>query len=659
MKKFLIFMLFTCVVILAMAPRALAQVKVGPSNYPHTTDGEWTDWYPGTEDPYEWHDIGFFKGLYSYYSADYIPADGDHMYVMNDFFSNTEGLDSTQFNLFRMWVPGQDQTDYIEVHIYDGYVEATKNGEPLLGVSGAYSFAKSPFYPDTDHTVYELEVPITLATINRPVAMTVSDPHKGSDPPEQWGGAFVGTVTPLEGGGTEVQQVVVPVSFSVDGGYYNALRDGVSGPAANPAEGMHPDHTSPDDVYSLGPAGGHNLATEGEIFQSSGDSFGAVPDGTNADRISGALGVGVGPHAPPPAAAPTPTAPGALGLQPNDNMNGLSYGKDGGDILHFSVDPDAVGQVGTDVRFQAVDSPTPGMLPGALPNNGGGGDPGNEAAGDIFVSQKFTRFGKYLRVMPAVALSKLNSLELDEVSLGLQAPASTGSVIGAPEDDLDALEMSNTGDELWGIDIDVDGLVDADSSRNAFFSLDLWSPTITGSGGTINACDILVTRDGTRTFSIYADGVDDIDLLAEDNMDALILSDITAAEILFPDGYLDMGLDVALFSLSSESPTLWGTDGAPGIAGVDDDGINGVDDLGEVGLGDDFSPADVFYTDFLRSFNPLLDWQAGGSLYATAEELGLLAKDNLNALDISVVPEPTTIFLLGLGGLALMRRRKK
>ena len=85
-----------------------------------------------------------------------------------------------------------------------------------------------------------------------------------------------------------------PVCFSVDGGYQNSAR-----PMPNPAEGLHPEHSSPNDVFSLGFAGGYNLMTEGEIFQSSG-TFGPPPDGTNAMRLSGALGIpGTGPIAPP------------------------------------------------------------------------------------------------------------------------------------------------------------------------------------------------------------------------------------------------------------------------------------------------------------------------------------------------------------------------
>ena len=588
------------------------------------TDGEFTDWTPGTTGPFEWNDMAFFRGRYSWYSADFLLGDAT-LYIMNDFFSNTQGIDPTDYNLFRVWLPGMTQTDAYEIRVYgDNTVQAWQNGSPVA-VTGAYQYTTSPFSQSSEHSVYEIEIPIDTSMLNRPVSMIAKDPDYPAGPQE---GAFVGTMTPLSTGGVEVQRVTTPISFSVDGGQNNPLRNGVSGPAANPAEGIHPNTSSPNDVFSLGSAGGHGLATEGEIFQASGQ-FGKVPDMTNADRMSGALGVGPGPHAPPPAGAPTQTVPGAFGLAANDNVNAMSYGKDAGDFLHFSVDPDAVGQVGTDVNFEAVVSPIP-VIPASfspsMPANDNGGDPGEEAAGDIFISQRFSDFGAwgYRRFMPAYGQSKLNSLEVDEVFLGLQASAATGTILGAPEDDLDALEMSDTGDAAWGVDVNGDGLVDADVTRNAFFSLDPWSPTITGSGGALDACDILVSRDASRSFFVFADGVTDIDLLAEDDLDALILSDIVTP------GELDLGLDEALFSL------------APGSASVALLGI---------------SPGDVFYTDFNRAFNPFLHWKLGGSMYATAESLGLLVTDNLNALDISV-PEPATLSLLAVCGLGLLKRRR-
>ena len=101
-------------------------------------------------------------------------------------------------------------------------------------------------------------------------------------------------------------------------------------------------------------------------------------------------------------------------------------------------------------------------------------------------------------------------------------------------------------------------------------------------------------------------------------------------------------------------------------AGTDDDGINGVDDLGEVGLGDDSSPADIFVTNFTNA-----NW-----LYLNAPTIGMRLTDNVDAIDVEMpantpfgegpqmplddVPEPATFFLavLGMLGLVFLRRRE-
>ena len=581
-----------------------------PSRYTHTTDGFWTGWTPGADPPYEWYDISFTRGMFSYFAADYIVSSPTsttgRLYVMNDFIGNQTGIGPGQFNSFTVSMPNKLVTDTYQIRVYSDRVEAWVNGVRTTSVNGAYQYSTSPYFPDANHTVYEIDLSVTQ---QMSVAMAATDPKSGPSAGGNNGGAFVGTITPVAGGGVTIQQIIVPICFSVDGGRYNALRDGIVGPPPNPAEGVHTSYRFPNDVFTLGSAGGHNFATEGEIFQSAAN-FDDVPDSNNANRISGALGVRIGPHNPPPAAPPGPFVPGAMGLVPNDNINAMSFGKDGGNVLHFSVDPASVGRFMTGVRFQAVTSPTPGLLPGVLPANSAGGDPGDEAAGDIFVSSSFWMlpvFGAYLRPMPAVAIMGRNALELDEGSLGLQAAALTGSFIGAPEDDLDALEMSDANDEIWGVDLDEDGFVDGDPNRNVFFSLDPWSPSVVLSLGAVMPSDILITRDATRSFATFADGPVDIGLAPADDLDALVVSDMPNYFGMGHLGQLDPNVDEALFSLAPNSPTLLGPDGLPGTI-------------------DDFSAADVFYTDFDGTF-----W-----LYASAGFLGLAATDNLNALDISL-----------------------
>ena len=123
------------------------------------------------------------------------------------------------------------------------------------------------------------------------------------------------------------------------------------------------------------------------------------------------------------------------------------------------------------------------------------------------------------------------------------------------------------------------------------------------------------------------------ELQAGDDLDALILSDLALKQMpegqiiaWMPDGVLNPGLDEALFSLAAGSPSL----------------------------GAAFSPGDVFYTDFQGSF----------SLWVSAAQLGLLAADELNALDTMPhpeggppIPEPGTLVLVLLSGVGLLGRR--
>lgn len=171
------------------------------------------------------------------------------------------------------------------------------------------------------------------------------------------------------------------------------------------------------------------------------------------------------------------------------------------------------------------------------------------------------------------------------------------------QDNLDALsfqESDLTGDRLPDI--------------NTYVSLEQNSTTLTANSW--SAADILVHVPGGG-LSVFA-SAQDMGLFADqDDIDALVLLDVNA------DGVLGAG-DRALFSLTPGSKTL------------DDNG---------------YSAGDIFATDF----------DNGHFVLYEAEDLGLLETDNVDALEVQLVPEPGTLVLLAAGGafLASRRRRKR
>lgn len=126
----------------------------------------------------------------------------------------------------------------------------------------------------------------------------------------------------------------------------------------------------------------------------------------------------------------------------------------------------------------------------------------------------------------------------------------------------------------------------------------------------------------------------------DDDLDALILFDVTPDPnsplgfIPEPNGSLDRGLDMALFSLntfSSSTFTFTGNEYIPGVK-------------------EHLSPADILFTDFNFGF----------SLWAAAPDIGLFPDDELDALDTREVPEPSAVLgILVAGGLGLIGRKKK
>jgi len=392
-----------------------------------------------------------------------------------------------------------------------------------------------------------------------------------------------------------------PVSFSV----------------APNAQGIVPAQSLPNAVHALNAGGQPN---QGEVFGSSTRrSLPGLMAGNNQTSLSGAN----------------------LGLIPGEDIDGLSYGKDAGEVVYFSVNTNAQGMPNTAVNNESKLSNPNFALAIPNPQNPGGGAPGMEAAGDVFkaMAERGKTFGKYYRQMhlspddpssrridqcwicsdAANPSHPLNRIFIDDAQLGLQAPGTSGAA-PVPEDNLDAFEYAAANDPVWGVAPDPNGV----PQLPVFFALN--------NSNRYNAQDILTSLNGNLP-SIFANGLIDIGLQAGDDLDALALADVRLEGSLVsatPDGVLNPGFDEALFSLAPGSPSLYG----PGGAAL-------------------FSPGDIFYTDFNGAF----------SLWTSAGALGLVFTDNLDALDVAPVPEPSTLALLafgamGLVGWARLRRRR-
>ncbi len=448
------------------------------------------------------------------------------------------------------------------------------------------------------------------------------------------------------------------ISFSVDGGFFNSARQAALTP--NPAEGLYAPQSFapyPNDVHALGVAGPGHFPTEGEIFSASPVIGNA--SSRNMHRLSGALGTQsrVGPHNGPPAAMAvlSNTQRGVLGLTPNDNLVGMSYGRDGTDgkksILVFSVDPQAQGAPNTSVRFNAVDNMANGanpLLGTILPTNplfAAATTGGGSAAGDLFKTLRLDPFGAYRSQETSPSAGSKNRLHISAETLGLQGTSDVGNLLNTLEDDLDAVELD---DILDYVDNDGDGM----HNKPVFFSLDTWSPSLARKN--YSAADVFVSfaPDTEDTFGLQPNQAFDFEPFAThdklglnigDVIDALSVSDLSLGDPgndllqLEPDGIgmapLDIfgtktTIDELLFSLAPNSFS--------------------VANVNHPTLARKLSPADILYSNLDGTY----------SIFANAEDLGLLATDNLNALDIlsAVVPEPSTCLLLAMAQIAWWRR---
>lgn len=153
--------------------------------------------------------------------------------------------------------------------------------------------------------------------------------------------------------------------------------------------------------------------------------------------------------------------------------------------------------------------------------------------------------------------------------------------LAGPIDNIDGVEMDD-------FDTDGDGAHDVD----LYFSLDAASPSVT------SPADIYYSAFGSGGFTLFS-MPGQIGLAPDNNLDALVVWDIVN------QGVADAGSDYALFSVAPGSSVLAGPDAVPGTA-------------------DDYSPADIFVTDFGGSF----------CLYTKANQLALRFQDNVDGLDV-------------------------
>jgi len=304
------------------------------------------------------------------------------------------------------------------------------------------------------------------------------------------------------------------------------------------------------------------------------------------------------------------------GVTGADNNDGHSRGEDdpsAQQVIYFSGDDLSVGAVNTEYNWQAgllqaagdrfvTNGPTT-LSPAAVMAGGGQANiagpivPGRTAINLISANQD-----RYYAI-PSIRPFRLNQY--------VPNPGETAM------DDVDALE-------LLPIDLDGDNIHDT----NIYFSLDGTSPSLGG----LSPADVLLSPAGVAGFGLYA-GWATLGLAADDEIDALAVWDMGILDALDP------GTDYAIFSLAPGSPFL---------------------------LSGGFSPADIFVTDFTGL----------NALYLSAASIGMLPTDNVDGIDVEVwseegdspfgfgtvevweIPEPLTLGLMAVGGLALLRRRR-
>jgi|GEM_PF-1095739 len=276
-------------------------------------------------------------------------------------------------------------------------------------------------------------------------------------------------------------------------------------------------------------------------------------------------------------------------VSPPDNNDGHSGGEFDPNlqyVLYFSGDENAKGLPGTAYRHQAVRL---------------------QAAGDRFVANGPATLPPSVSFLtnvpatigPAAWPGPVNLLSVNQtnynaiptippIAYNLYVPPVAAHVM----DDVDALELLP-----W--DFDGDNVHDIP----IYFTMDMNS-----SPGPIAGADIWFSPPVSFAYFPYATAPQLGLQPGPDEVDAIAVFDMAGI------GIVDPGLDYCLFSLAPGSISLAGPDGVLGTA-------------------DDYSPADIFVTDFNGIF----------TLFLSANSIGMLVTDNVDAIDVEIYNGPQSV----------------
>lgn len=279
--------------------------------------------------------------------------------------------------------------------------------------------------------------------------------------------------------------------------------------------------------------------------------------------------------APGPVVA-IPAANLGLAFPAMDELDAISFGNTSITgavtfVLTFSVDRESEGAVPPDPIFVGL----------GLPFNVQDQANKNQAAGDEYMSLTlFTRFGPLPAPPPAAVPNNLDIRDEGDAG-GVDFSLEPGDGIDLPNF-ITPIDAVDAGGRNWDGPAGVPKL---------YFSMSSSSPSLNLLPGTFSGADVYVDFNplGPGGQQLYAPpGV--LGLQPADDIAALIVFDNG-------NGFLDPGVDLILFTLSRESPTLLGP----------------------------FGPADVLASQGLGVFN----------LFVPANQLGLKPTDHIDMLDLA------------------------